>query len=613
MNRVMPMPKEDLSTEHFEQWRSWYFTHVGPRELPQVCARYDLCPPGFRSVKHVPYPTLNAFFRKHLFCGGEPVLPRYHAAARLYETYPDLEKKIASLPIPCTLADVLALEARIDLGDVVLGLILSGRDDLTQLALSCMNEMRPFEPATARRALPAAGETLEKENRRLKRLLDDVKKTTARKQKKWDRETAALRDEIAALRKEAKEIDRLRMEQDARLQAQLQEERTMRQAAERHLALMERNWQRALEQNRKLQAEVAALTQRLEEQRETVCRLQEESARLHALLAPPPAPSIRLPDASPEPEALTAIGPAVSPNSDEAGGGDPGTAQAAPVPVFDAPSYPPEVRGILRIPVRASFGLLSTEDGTDVYVSEKILLAIKAEDGDELEGMLVGEYSPGFPQYRYRVLRKGAEPSHHRELLGIVDERAGWIGVRDLYDDDLFIPLHAYELEKVAPGDVVTLLFDAAHPHNNRILTVHEHLPPDESGPERLSRRKGGRTEHSQDGEAAEAEATPALQDVHVLICGAQSNMVSQYEEAKRARGGSVIVLESQPQTLQPYVAKADLVICNTHQIKHSFYWAVKEEASRQQKPVRYPLSGGVSSMLREVTMFVAESAFRSA
>jgi hypothetical protein len=608
----MPMPKEDLSTEPFEQWRSWYFNHVGPRELPQVCERYDLCPPGFRSVKHVPYPTLNAFFRKHLFCGGEPVLQRYHAVARLYETYPDLEKKIASLPIPCTLADALALEPRIAPGDVVLGLINSGRDDLTQLALSCMKDMRPFEPAQARRALPAAGETLEKENHRLKRLLEDLKKTTAKKQKKWDRETAKLREEIAALRKEAKHADRQRVEQDARLQAQLQEEQTMRQAAERQLALMERNWQRVLEQNQKLEAEVAALTERLEEQRETVCRLQAEAARLHALLAPPHAPHERLPAAIPESEALTAIGPSVTQNGDERGGDDPGTAQAAPVPELEAPSCPPVVRGILRIPVRASFGLLSTEEGADLYVSEKIILAIKGEDGDELEGMLVGEYSPGFPQYRYRVLRKGVEPSHHRELLGIVDERAGWIGVRDLYDDDLFVPLHAYELKKVAPGDVVTLLFDAAHPHNNRILTIHEHLPPNESGPERLSRRKGGRAESSKNGEAAEAEAT-ALQDVHVLICGAQSNMVAQYEEAIHARGGSVIVLESQPQTLQPYVAKADIVICNTHQIKHSFYWAVKEEASRQQKPVRYPLSGGVSSMLREVTMFLAESAFRSA
>jgi hypothetical protein len=604
------MHKVDLSTEHYEMWRSWYFNHVGPQELPQICERYNLCPPGFRSVKHVPYPMLNAFFRKYMFSNGEPVLKRYQAVAHLYRIYPDLEEKIASLPIPCTLADALALDPKITLGDVVLGMIVSDRDDLIQLALSCMKEMHPFETTQVSLAQKATDETLEKENQRLKRLLEDLKKTSTKKQKKWDREAAKLREEIAALRKEAKEANKLRTEQYTQLQAKLQEEQRMRQTVERQLALMERNWQRALEQNRKLESEISTLKQRLEEKQEMVSRLQAEAARLHALLTPPSVSHEHLPAERTEPETIITIESDVSTNRNEVNVEDSDIAQMPPIPELEIQSYPPVVRGILRIPIRASYGLLSTEEGTDLYVSEKIIHAIKAEDGDELEGMLIGEYSPGFPQYRYRVLRKGAEPSHHRELLGIVDERAGWIGVRDLYDDDLFVPLHAYELQKVVPGDVVTLLFDATHPHNNRILTIHEHLLPGEAEPERLPRRKGGRSEGSKNGE--ETEESLSLQGVHVLICGAQSNMVSQYEEAIHTRGGSVVVLESLPPTLQPYVAKADIIICNTHQMRHSFYWAIKEEASRQNKPVRYPLSGGVSSMLREVTMFLEESMFES-
>ncbi|MFC4769489.1 DUF2325 domain-containing protein [Effusibacillus consociatus] len=570
------MYKQHLSNELLKKWQSWYIENLGSEELPVVCKLYGICPPGFRSPEKVPYFVLRSYFHKKVF-------PTTHADTsviinQLRTSFPNLETQIDSLPISCTVADVQALDREIYPGDLAIALLLSGRNDLQNLALKIIEEKLPFESQPDNHPSPISDNTVDKENRRLTRLLENLKKSFQKKEEKWRNELSKLRDERNALQRVVQQLGKKHQKQVALFQQKLQDEQVLRQAAQRQVKLMERNYTRSQQQIQKLEFRNLQLSEINESHQTTIQQLKEEVARLRDLL---------------------------SPASETTTESDLRMHVENPTPLSepDALNYPPVVQGILHIPIRSKFGFLRAEQEMDLYVSEKIIYSIGAEDGDELEGHLVGEYAPGLPQYRYCVLRKGVEPSNHRELLGIVENRSGWIGVRDLYDQDLFIPLHAYELQNVTVGDVVTLLFDAGHPHNNRILTVHEHFSPDETGTGHPTRRKAGKTDSSKSENSREMEQI--LQGMHILICGAQSNMVTPYEEAIRSRGGSVLVLENQPRSMQPYVAKADIIICNTHQINHPFYWMVKEESSRQKKPVRYPLSGGVSSIVRELEMHI--------
>lgn len=624
------------------RWRKWFFDSLGPRELPNICRIQGICPPGFRTPDKVPFPMLKRFFLKRVdsyYKDNEAILHYLRSG------YPDLEAKIDSLPQPCTVDDALSLDPSMELFDLTLAMLFSSREDVHKCAEQLMEEYPPYELPEEKESPAHMTNPAEKENHRLKRLLDNMKKSAAKKEEKLQREIAKLRTQLTAAMHSLKQEKKQRKEMEADFLKQIRQEQALRKESERKLSVYEATNQRLQEQIRRLENQQVQSVQTHQQLQERIRELSCEIDRLTAF-AQVDQSSSRLPHTAgtlsshpsgfsdPEPQSALsdsssafaqsdaakstverASGQAHSPeqsvSSDPVRSDEPfAAADRSPLP-----DYPYMVRGILQIPIRSRFGFISTEQGMDLFVSDKIIYNIGAEDGDELEGILVGEYTPGLPQYRYKVWEKAKEPTNRRELLGIIEERSGWVGARDLYDADLFVPLHAYEVPNVAVGDVVTLVFDVSHPHNNRILTIHEHLPPDETDTDSFRMRRKSSKSYSanrrSDGSEAQSspqEADKTLQGVHVLICGAQSNMVSQYEQAVHARGGSVVVLENQPAAMEPYVSKADVIICNTHQMNHPFYWVLKEETSRQNKSLRYPISGGVSSMLREVEEFLAQA-----
>lgn len=665
--------EQAIPDKSLDRWRKWFFDSLGPSELPIICRMQGICPSGFRTPDKVPFPMLKRFFLKKVdsyYKDSEAVIHYLRTG------YPDLEGKIDALPQPCTVDDALSIDSSMELLDLALAMLASRREDVHNCAEQLMTDYPPFQISEEKESTTHTTNPAEKENRRLKRLLDNMKKSAAKKEEKLQREIAKLRTQLTAATQSLQQEQKQRKKTEADLLKQIRQEQTLRKESGRKLSVYEATNQRLQEQIRRLEKQHVQSEQTQQQMQDRIRELSCEIDRLTAFAQGrqpiqktiPVDPSVsssllgrsldpsdtigadaaeaaRLPytgesctsdptgfSDSEQQSALSdsssafvqngSAGPAVESGS----GQSPSLEQTVPsdrsrteVRLVSSdrshlPDYPDTVRGILQIPIRSRFGFISTEQGLDLFVSEKIIYNIDAEDGDELEGVLVGEYAPGLPQYRYKVLEKGKEPTNHRELLGIIEERSGWIGARDLYDPDLFVPLHAYEVPNVTIGDVVTLLFDVSHPHNNRIVTIHEHLSPGDSTPdtERWVRRKSSRSLSSNrhtDGSGSQSqlqEQEKTLQGVHVLICGAQSNMVSQYEQAIRARGGSVVVLESQPTSMEPYVSKADVIICNTHQMNHPFYWVLKEETSRQNKTMRYPISGGVSSMLREVEEFLA-------
>jgi hypothetical protein len=555
--------------------------------------------------------------------------------------YPELETKIEELPQPCTVDDARDLDDSMELVDLVLAMLASPREDVHNCAQQMMEELPPFQLPEEKEAAVETANPAEKENQRLKRLLDSMKKTAAKKEEKLQREIAKLRSQLDTELQSVKQERKQRKVAESELLKQFRQEQAIRKEADRKRSVHEATNHRLQEQIRRLesqQLQLMDMNQALQEQvRGLSCEIDRLTAFSPIKQKTPGYVTVKtgsLPGSALSDEAnysglsavsQTAGSSAVEGESQILESSDlPNPPSVAGTPAADRAGsfdrtqtpdrsslteYPETVRGVLQIPIRSRFGFLSTEQGMDLFVSEKIIYNIGAKDGDELEGVLIGEYAPGLPQYRYKIAEKAKEPSNHRELLGIVEERSGWVGVRDLYDVDLFVPLHAYEVRNVSIGDVVTLLFDVSHPHNNRILTLHEHLSQEAAvASDRIPRRKPGKSSGSARQGEATHEPDPILQGVHVLICGAQSNMVSQYEQAIRTRGGSVVVLEQQPASMEPYVTKADVIICNTHQMNHPFYWVLKEESARQNKPMRYPISGGVSSMLREVEEAVTTS-----
>lgn len=596
-----------MTEESLIRWRKWFFDALGPRELPVVCRMQGICPPSFRTPDKVPFPMLKRYFLKKVesFYKDTETVIHY-----LRTGYPELEAKIDDLPQPCTVDDARKLDDSLELVDLVLAMLACPREDVHSCAEQMMEELPPFELPEEKEPAAETVHPAEKENQRLKRLLDSMKKSSAKKEERLLREIAKLRSQLDSALQSLKQERKQHKETESVLLKQLRQEQSIRKEAERKQSVHEATNHRLQEQIRRLESQHLHLAESNQTLQEQVRGLSCEIDRLTAF-SPVKDRSASLlgADSSVAASEPQASAPSVPDQPNPPSVADAPAAVYQPV-TFDRSradrsgltDYPETVRGVLQIPIRSRFGFLSTEQGMDLFVSEKIIYNIGAKDGDELEGVLIGEYAPGLPQYRYKILEKAKEPSNHRELLGIVEERSGWVGVRDLYDVDLFVPLHAYEVRNVSIGDVVTLLFDVSHPHNNRILTLHEHLSPEEAeSSDRISRRKHGRSSASaRQGESAH-EPDPILQGMHVLICGAQSNMVSQYEQAIRARGGSVVVLEQQPASMEPYVSKADVIICNTHQMSHPFYWVLKEESARQNKPMRYPISGGVSSMLREV------------
>ncbi len=89
--------------------------------------------------------------------------------------------------------------------------------------------------------------------------------------------------------------------------------------------------------------------------------------------------------------------------------------------------------------------------------------------------------------------------------------------------------------------------------------------------------------------EDAPAEAGTARLGHRVVLCvGGRGGSVPQYREAVEGHGAQFLHhdggAEHKPAQLEPQLAAADLVICQTGCISHDAYWRVKDHCKRHQK-----------------------------
>ena len=87
----------------------------------------------------------------------------------------------------------------------------------------------------------------------------------------------------------------------------------------------------------------------------------------------------------------------------------------------------------------------------------------------------------------------------------------------------------------------------------------------------------------------ARAAATPALLAHRVVLCvGGRGGSVPQYRQAVEGCGAQFLHhdggSEHKPAQLEPQLAAADLVICQTGCISHDAYWRVKDHCKRHHK-----------------------------
>ncbi|HEY8881321.1 MAG TPA: DUF2325 domain-containing protein [Roseateles sp.] len=87
----------------------------------------------------------------------------------------------------------------------------------------------------------------------------------------------------------------------------------------------------------------------------------------------------------------------------------------------------------------------------------------------------------------------------------------------------------------------------------------------------------------------AEAEAAPLRLEQRVILCvGGRGGSVPQYRQAVEGRGAQFLHhdggSEHKPAQLEPQLAAADLVICQTGCISHDAYWRVKDHCKRHGK-----------------------------
>ena len=87
----------------------------------------------------------------------------------------------------------------------------------------------------------------------------------------------------------------------------------------------------------------------------------------------------------------------------------------------------------------------------------------------------------------------------------------------------------------------------------------------------------------------AEVPAAPASLEQRVVLCvGGRGGSVPQYRQAVEGCGAQFLHHdggeEHKPAQLEPQLAAADLVICQTGCISHDAYWRVKDHCKRHHK-----------------------------
>lgn len=108
--------------------------------------------------------------------------------------------------------------------------------------------------------------------------------------------------------------------------------------------------------------------------------------------------------------------------------------------------------------------------------------------------------------------------------------------------------------------------------------------------------------------------ATPmSLQRRTVLCVGGRAAVLPQYRQAVEHQGGQFLHhdggLEQRLQQLDPQLAAADLVICQTGCISHDAYWRVKDHCKRHGKPCRFVESPSRAAFERALAQTLEPSA----
>lgn len=87
---------------------------------------------------------------------------------------------------------------------------------------------------------------------------------------------------------------------------------------------------------------------------------------------------------------------------------------------------------------------------------------------------------------------------------------------------------------------------------------------------------------------AAAAHVPPRLAHRVVFCVGGRGGSVPQYRQAVEGQGAQFLHhdggSEHKPAQLEPQLAAADLVICQSGCISHDAYWRVKEHCKRHRK-----------------------------
>ncbi len=114
-----------------------------------------------------------------------------------------------------------------------------------------------------------------------------------------------------------------------------------------------------------------------------------------------------------------------------------------------------------------------------------------------------------------------------------------------------------------------------------------------------------------------EGEAVPIKLERRVVLCvGGRGGSVPQYRQAVEGCGAQFLHHdggnEHKPAQLEPQLAAADLVICQTGCISHDAYWRVKDHCKRHNKRCVYVESPSASSLRRALVVLDGADALKS-
>jgi hypothetical protein len=108
--------------------------------------------------------------------------------------------------------------------------------------------------------------------------------------------------------------------------------------------------------------------------------------------------------------------------------------------------------------------------------------------------------------------------------------------------------------------------------------------------------------------------AMPARLEHRVVLCvGGRGGSVPQYRQAVEGCGAQFLHhdggAEHKPAQLEPQLAAADLVICQTGCISHDAYWRVKDHCKRHHKRCVFVDKPSASSLRRALVSLEGEEA----